>query len=180
MIPAASVVLIRHAEPLMDGETPTAQWPLTEKGRSDATVLGTSLARRFASTIVWTSPERRACETAALAFSSVTAAVRDQLNEVKKPWYASADEHANAVAKYLRGKSVEGWERREDVITRIAQLRLGSTYLASLVLVTHGLLLTTWLDHEIELDDSFSFWSNLRMPDAWEFNLEGKSLERIA
>jgi hypothetical protein len=68
---------------------------------------------------------------------------------------------------------VEGWECRELVITRIAQLRLSSASLENLVLVTHGLLLTIWLDHEVELDDPFSFWSNLRMPDAWELSREG-------
>jgi broad specificity phosphatase PhoE len=177
-----SVVLIRHAEPLLDGGIPTGEWPLTEKGRNDATVLGTTLADRSAGTTVWTSPERRAHETAALAFPLRATALRDQLSEVKKPWYASADEHANAVAKYLSGEAVEGWERREDVILRIAQLRLGfASSLESLVLVTpHGLLLTAWLDYEVELDDPFLFWSNLRMPDAWEFSPEGKSLERIA
>jgi hypothetical protein len=82
------VVLIRHAEPLVDGETPGAEWPLTEKGRNDASLLGTSLTGRSASTVVWTSPERRARETAALAFPLVVSGVRDELSEVKKPRYA--------------------------------------------------------------------------------------------
>ena len=85
-------------------------------------MLGASIAGRFTSAIVLTSPERRARETAALALPLVVVDVRDQLSEVEKPWYASADEHTNAVAKYLNGEVVEGWERREDVISRIAQL----------------------------------------------------------
>jgi broad specificity phosphatase PhoE len=174
------LVLVRHAEPLMAGETPGAEWPLTEKGRNDAGVLGTRLAGRSASTVVWTSPERRARETAALAFPLVATRVRDQLREVKKPWYASADEHANAVAKYFRGEMVEGWEHREAVNTRIVQLKLGFGTSESIVLVSHGLFLTMWLDHEIGLDDPFSFWSNLRTPDVWNLDLEEKSFERIA
>ena len=173
------VVLIRHAEPLMAGETPGAEWPLTEKGRNHATVLGTTLAGRATSAIVLTSPECRARETAALALPSVVAGVRDQLSEVKKPWYASADQHTNAVAKYLKGEVVERWEGRGDVIRRIAQLKSDFGSSESLVLVSHGLLLTTWLDHEIGLNDPLSFWSNLRMPDAWVADFEGKSLERI-
>jgi broad specificity phosphatase PhoE len=174
------VVLVRHAEPQMAAETPGAEWPLTENGRNDATVLGTSLAGRFTSAIVLTSPERRARETAALAFPLVVVGVRDQLSEVKKPWYASADEHTNAVAKYLKGEVVEGWERHEDLFSRIAQL-MKSDFRSSesLVLVSHGLLLTTWLDHEIGLNDPLSFWSNLRMPDAWVADFEDRSLERI-
>jgi len=134
------VVLLRHAEPLMVGETPGADWPLTEKGRNDATMLGPSLAGRSASAIVLTSPERRARETAALALPSVVARVRDQLSEVKKPWYDSADEHTSAVAKWLKGDVVAGWERREDLIRRIAQLRSDFGSSESLVLVSHGLL----------------------------------------
>jgi broad specificity phosphatase PhoE len=175
-----SVVLIRHAEPVMACETPAAERPLTEKGRSEASGLGTSLAGRCAPTIVWTSPQRRARETAALAFPLAEARVRRELSEVKKSWYASADEHANSAARYLRGDVVEGWECREDVLTRIAHLRRELGSLESLVLVSHGLLLTTWLDHEIGLDDPFSFWSSLRIPDAWELSLDTKYLVRIA
>ena len=173
------LVMIRHAEPLMTGDTPGAEWPLTEKGRNDATVLGRSLAGRFTSAIVLTSPERRARETAALAFPLVVAGVRDQLSEVKKPWYASANEHTNAVAKYLKGEVVEGWDRREDVISRIGQLKSHFGSSESLVLVSHGLLLTTWLDHQIGLNDPLSFWSNLRMPDAWVADFGARSLKRI-
>ena len=53
-----------------------------------------------------TSPARRARETAALAFPSVVAGIRNQLSEVRKPWYASGDEHANAVAHYLKGEEL--------------------------------------------------------------------------
>ena len=174
------VVLIRHAEPLMTGETPGAEWPLTEEGRKEAAALGRSLTRRSASTIVLTSPERRARETAALSLPSVVAEIRDQLREVMKPWYASAAEHTNAVARYLKGETVEGWERREDVISRIALLKPDFGSSKHLVLVSHGLLLTTWLDHEIGLSDPLSFWSELRIPDAWAVDFEDKSLERIA
>lgn len=162
----------------MTGDTPAAQWHLTEKGRNDATVLGTSFAGRSVST-VWTSPERRAHETAALTFPLALVGARDELSEVKKPWYSSADEHANAAANYFHGEVIEGWERREDVITRIAQLKGDFRPLESLVLVSHAMFLTIWLDHEIGLDDPFSFWSDLRMPDVWEFNPEEKLLERI-
>jgi broad specificity phosphatase PhoE len=166
----SSAILIRQAEPLVIGELPAAEWPLSDKGRIDAVTLGTSLAGRLASSVVWTSPERRASETAALALPLLATGVRHQLSEVRKPWYHSADEHADALAKYLEGDMVEGWERREEVMARIAHLKSDFGSLDGVALVSHGLLLTTWLDHELEFDDPFSFWSNLRMPDAWEFN----------
>jgi broad specificity phosphatase PhoE len=124
-------------------------------------------------------PERRARETAALAFPLVVASLQDQLGEVKKPWYASADEVTDATREYLKGEAVEGWERREDVISRTAQLKSDFGASERLVLVSHGVFLTTWLDQEIGLDDPFSFWSDLRMPDAWVADFEDGSLKRI-
>ncbi len=174
------VVLTRHAEPLIGGDTPAAEWPLTDKGRNDARVLGRRLASRSASKIVWASPERRARETALLAFPSVAIDVRDQLMEVKKPWYASSAEHADAVARYLRREVVVGWEPRQDVIARIAQLKSDFGSPQNMIIVSHGVFLTTWIDLEVGLEDPVSFWSNLRMPDAWELDLEEMSLEPIS
>ena len=177
--PVTQLLLVRHAEPCKSGYTPGAEWPLTDKGRNDATALGANLAGRPSGTIVWTSPERRARETADLAFPLLVANVRDQLSEVGKPWYASADEVMNATSKYLQGEVVEGWERREDVTRRIAQLKSDFGSWESLVLVSHGVFLTTWLDQEIGLDEPFTFWSDLRMPDAWELDFDENSLERV-
>jgi broad specificity phosphatase PhoE len=162
----------------MGSGTPGTEWPLTEKGRNDATALRTHLARGSSNPIVWTSPERRARDTAALAFPSVPAEVWTQLGEVKKPWSASVDAHAVAVATSLRGEEVDGWEPRPSVLARIAALQSGFRSLDSVVAVSHGLFLTIWIDEELGLSDPFAFWSSLGMPDAWELNLEEKSLER--
>ena len=47
------------------------------------------------------------------------------------------------------------------------------------IVVSHGVLLTTWLVHEIGLEDPISFWSSLERPDAWELDLEEKTLDRV-
>jgi broad specificity phosphatase PhoE len=171
---------MRHAQPLVADGTPADQWTLTDEGRREAAVLGRRLEDGSTSTIVYTSPERKARETASLAFPSVAAHVREHLSEVKRAWYAKPDDFADAVANYLSGEVVEGWERREDVIARLRPLMADSTPSERIVLVSHGVLLTTWLHYEIGLADPFRFWSNLRMPDAWELGPEEKSLERVA
>ncbi len=109
----------------------------------------------------------------------MAAEMRIQLSEVNKPWYASSDEHANAVMRYLKGQAVAGWEHHEAVVSRIIQLKADFGSFDNLVLVSHGLFITTLLDHEIGLNDPFSFWSSLRMPDAWELNLDLMSVDRI-
>lgn len=173
------LVLVRHAEPEAASGTPAARWPLSERGRRDARVLGGRLADASTGTPVWTSPERKARQTAALAFPSAATHVREQLREVGKPWYAKPDELTGAVATYLRGEPVEGWERRDDVIARLASVGVDFAPWQRVVVVSHGVLLTTWLHHEIGLDDPFAFWSNLRMPDTWELDLAEKSLGRV-
>lgn len=173
------LVLIRHAEPLQVKYMPAALWPLSVRGRNDARALGRRVIGRSASTIVLTSRERRAWETAELAFPSVVSDIRHQLCEVRKPWYDSAEGHANAAASYLSGEVVEGWERREDVIARIAELMRDFRPVEGPVFVSHGVLITTWLDHVVGLDDPPAFWSHLQMPDVWEVNLDEKSLKRI-
>jgi broad specificity phosphatase PhoE len=46
-----AVVLVRHAQPLADRGTPAAEWPLREKGRNDASLLGTKLVGRSTETL---------------------------------------------------------------------------------------------------------------------------------
>ena len=148
-------------------------------------MLGRRLADGLATTVVWSSPERKARQTAALAYPSVAIHVREELSEVKRPWYADPEELADGVAGYLRGEVVVGWEHRDDVLARLAQLQRLASLDAGFIsrdrvaLVTHGVLLTAWLHHKTGLDDPFSFWSGLRMPDAWELDIEKRSLQRI-
>lgn len=173
------ILLVRHAAPHRDRGTAPAEWPLSDKGRDDARLLGTRVAARCTNPVVLTSPERRARETAALAFPSTPAATRDHLGEVHKPWYPSAADHAQAVADYLQGAALPGWERRDTAISRVEQLLAEVGPSEDLVLVSHGVLLTAWLDRARGLDDPFSFWSGLRTPDAWVLDLEDGSLGRV-
>lgn len=174
------LVLIRHAEPAVTNDIAPAQWLLTAQGRSDATLLGQRLTAAFTGYPVWASPEIKAGQTAALAFPSTVARVREQLREVDRPRYADPDDLANALKAYLEGKATDGWERREEALARLALLEADAAGLRCLVVVSHGLLITTWLQHHLDLDDPFSFWSGLRTPDAWEFDPEERSLRRLA
>jgi broad specificity phosphatase PhoE len=175
----SSVVFVRHAEPSVAIGTPGAQWPLTNEGKGAARVLGERVARRSPVALVWASPERKALQTAESAFPSGPTRVRDELGEVGKPWYTTTDELRQAVARYVGGDAVEGWERHEDVAARLHLLAADITSAERLVVVSHGVLLTTWLSQFGVLDDPFAFWADLRTPDAWELDLEEKSLGRI-
>ena len=174
------LVLIRHAQPLVTAGTPPDQWPLTEEGSHDARLLGRGLAADSISTVVFTSPELKARQTAALAFPAVAVHVLERLREVERPWYAEPDELNLAAARYLRGEVVEGWERRQDVIARLSSLMPGGTPGERVVIVSHGILMTTWIHHEIGLEYPYRFWSDLRLPDAWELHPGQHLLQRVA
>jgi broad specificity phosphatase PhoE len=174
------LILLRHAEPHVTDGMPAIHWPLTDEGRSNATALGWTLANTHETATVWTSPERRASETAALALPSLSMRVREELSEVRRPWYPTVYEHARAVANYLEGEVVQGWERRENVVARLALLETDfDSREDDLIIVSHGVLLTIWLHLHIGLADPYWFWSNLRTPDAWLADFEAKSLERL-
>ena len=173
------LVMVRHAEPLVDAGKQAAEWPLTDLGRENAAALGRRLADGSAPTIVWTSPERKARDTGAHAFPSASVRVRPELGEVTRPWYPTAGELVDAVASYLRGDVAEGWEPRADVIARLTPVETDLRASERAVVVSHGVLITTWLDQAIGLEDPFSFWSNLRTPDVWELDLGENSLQRI-
>jgi broad specificity phosphatase PhoE len=177
--PVTSLVLIRHAEPLVVGDTPGAQWRLTHEGKDNARLLGGRVVERSPITLVWASPERKARETAESAFPSAPTRLRPQLGEVEKPWYPTTDELREAVASYLGGDVVEGWERRENVMARLDLLEADVSPGDLIAVVSHGVLLTLWLDRLGALEDPFAFWSDLRTPDAWKFDLDEKLLERI-
>ena len=153
-----------------------------EPGRdSKRQALERRLAGGSSTVAVYTSPERKTSETAALALPSVAANIREQLREVKRPSYSKPKEFTDAVADYLKGELVEGWESSEDIAGRLASLKVeihnggancrGEPWRAADNMDP---------SRDIRLADPLGFWSNLRMPDAWELDTEEKSLTRLA
>lgn len=48
-----------------------------------------------------------------------------------------------------------------------------------LVVATHGMAMTLWLADSIDLADPTSFWADLRLPDVFEVDLAGRTLDRV-
>ena len=137
------IVLIRHAEPRLAGEMPSAERPLSAQGRVDARLRqpGRPDSRRLDE-----SERRRETQgCAALAPPAVRPGVRDRFRFVaRSPGIASADQHASALGRYLDGGVVPGWESREDVLTRLTRVQSAfGLRMENVVLVSHGVLLTT-------------------------------------
>lgn len=170
------VVLVRHAEPAQDSAQPPAQWPLSDAGHQAAARLGRELAR-LGLTAVLASDETKAVQTAQhLATATNAPLVIDQrLREVERPWIDMG--FAEAVARYLTGETVEGWETRDLVVRRIDDAIRHLASKGPTAIVTHGTAMTVYLDRVATIRP-VSFWSNLTMPDAWLF--DGHAPTRIA
>ena len=174
------LLLVRHAEPRVDGEALAAEWPLTERGRECASALAHTLAARSEITDVWSSPECKALETAALTVSGVTAAVWNELAEVGRPWNPNADKHNVAACEYLTGRDVDGWEPHARVLHRLQTIERALPTTGCVVVVSHGVLLTTWLAHAVGLEEPARFWRDMMLPDAWAEDLATRVVARVA
>ena len=176
------VVMVRHAEPLVDAGMPAAEWPLTDQGRENAEALGRRTADGSAPRSCGRAPNARPATRRRVPFlqppsASARSSPRSRSRGTPRPvsWRTPS-------RPISRGDVVEGWEPRADVIARFARLTPVEADLRAserAVVVSHGVLIATWLDHAIGLEDPYSFWSNLRTPDAWEFDLGEVSLRRI-
>jgi broad specificity phosphatase PhoE len=175
---SGSLVLVRHGRPDMTDQRPDT-WGLADDGIDAARRLGLSLrtvVSKGASTVVC-STERKAVETAvALGFGGVRS--DERLREIDRPWYDDQREFLNAARRYLTGAAVHGWESLNDAAARFdsAITELDD----SVVVVSHGTVMSAWLSRQIPDLDAVGFWEQLEMPDAWLVDLRARSAYRIA
>jgi len=155
---------VRHSKPVVTPDVPRADWALSHDGRTLAAELGKRLQLQ-ADFHVIASTELKAVQTAELlGAGSVT--VDKRLVEIEKPWYDEAQAHAQAVTKYLSGEHLDAWEPQGDALARFTAV-IDDHATSSLILVTHGTVLSLWLAQVLSNFDAAAFWSSLTMPDAY-------------
>jgi len=170
-----NVVLIRHAEPQVERDRPPAEWRLSSRGSELSYVLGACLISRGLRQLV-TSPEEKALATATAVAHvlGVSVIADDRLREVQRPWTDS--NFPDAVARYLQGDLIEGWEPFEEVVSRLEASLLSHSGEGPIGFVTHGTAMACLLD-SADPKDRAIFWSDLTMPDAWA--LFGENISRL-
>ncbi len=138
-------ILMRHSAVVQDPATPSSEWRLSEYGRSLASRLAPKLLP-FTPTRVITSEEPKAAETGQLI--AVTLGL---------PWHTAPGlhEHERPYVPYFA--TVEEFE------SAVAAQR--AAYPAdTLILVTHGTVLTLLLCRHNPQLDPFTFWRSLTLP----------------
>lgn len=175
----SAIILVRHAMPEVDRGVASKLWGLSESSREDCVLLAHALPAGISR--IWTSDERKARETAEVLALRLGLIVRvdSRFAEVDRPQAWDRD-YRDVAAGYLRGVDEPGWEQREAVAARfgagIEAAMAGAT--GDVVVVNHGLAMTLWLGSVIKLD-AVAWWRSLSFPDAWRFDLQEGSLERI-
>jgi broad specificity phosphatase PhoE len=164
------LILVRHARPQVMPDQPPASWALSANGLQDARQLGDRLRETQPGVnSVVCSNERKAIETAeALGLGEVR--IDRRLREVERPWYENEPLFREAVQQYLAGKPVVGWEVFAEAVARFDAAC--SEVAEGEVVVSHGTVMSAWLSHTVGPSfDTTAFWEQLRLPDAWLFEL---------
>ena len=165
------VVLIRHAEPIVEPDRPPSEWQLSLRGKELAHDLVACLSTCGLRRIV-TSPEvkARATATAVTDVLGLNVITDDGLREVQRPWIEGNFD--DAVTRYLQGNLIEGWEPIEQVVSRVVDSLVGHSGDGPIGVVTHGTAMACFVGANVPTNRAL-FWSDLTMPDVWALSSEG-------
>ena len=175
--------LVRHADTVVDPACDPADWPLSDRGRSDAQRLALQQRWRNVTRLV-SSAETKAVQTARpiVASAGVVLGTCPAINEAKRPSFKS--DYVRRVEEFFRvpGNSCDDWETAEAALSRVRAViaSLENDFSGGHVaLVGHGMLWAlarAWLLGKDKVDPSE--WRAILMPDVsvWEIGPSGTML----
>jgi 2,3-bisphosphoglycerate-dependent phosphoglycerate mutase len=167
-----SLLLIRHAAPLILQDAPAREWPLSDEGRRACEEFAGRLAP-YRVTAILSSAEVKARETAAIlvAWLGLTPGVEADLNEQRRdnvPYLGRPDFEAAIRRLFAEPDTlVLGQETATQAYTRFAGA-VGRALVAhpdgDVALVTHGTVMSLYAERHAGVEP-FAFWQALTMPD---------------
>lgn len=161
--------LIRHASPVIQPNSPAADWPLSERGIDEARELGETAAS-WGLNALYSSAESKAQATALLLGEATGQTVRvvDGFEELRfDHWIGNSDEFADAVRQIVEhpAMSFRGAESADAAAARFDRgLSIVEAGEFPAAIVSHGRVLTAWLAKHLELEDPFALWRSMPMP----------------
>ena len=172
-----TLYLVRHAMPAVDPATDPATWPLGEPGLAAARAL---CKRLPPDALLLASDEPKAWQT--LALGGERRVSRDRrLGEVRRVEEFS-DDFRTLRRRYVTGETLPAFEPQPAVARRFAAAVADASRAAAdgdVVLASHGMAMTVWLDDAIGLADPGEFWAGLRFPDLLRVDLGARLVTRI-
>ncbi|MGE5830021.1 MAG: histidine phosphatase family protein [Micromonosporaceae bacterium] len=170
----SSLVLVRHAMPVVDPASPAHEWPLSSDGRADALRLVPLLP---SGALLVASDEPKAYQTLEGAGPVVRDARFGEVRRTGEPWDGPFRELRRA---YVEGTAHRGWEPHASVVARFDAAiseHGGAAGGRALVVASHGMAMTVWLTARFGLPQPGRFWSELRFPDAYAVDLAASSAD---
>lgn len=168
------LVLVRHAEPLVEDGVPPAAWSLTDAGRAAARRLGERLVA-LGLRVVVSSTERKAMETATAMADAldVTFHTGHDLHEHERPWFDDRDAFEAFLRDFFadpaRHAPVE--RRFTAAVDAITRAHRGER----IAVVAHGTVLSLHLAARYGMD-GWKTWHALEMPSYAVVELRTKTL----
>jgi broad specificity phosphatase PhoE len=171
---AASLILVRHAAPLIEPGVPPPQWGLSPEGRADAEALSARVAA-LGPVAICASTEPKAIETARILARPLGLAIETDpaFDEHHREDWPFEPDAAVRDARMLRvlsefGSSVEGAEVGAVAAARFA-VGVEARAARPLVVVSHGTILSLYLAWVASLEPQ-ELWRSLKLPEALVIN----------
>lgn len=166
------LVLVKHAQPILDPAKPAREWELGAQGEAQAKLLAQSL-RRFLPFRLVASPEPKALRTAEIVSAELSVAMRcvEALRELDRPVLPilDAQEHHRLNAEIFAdlSKPVIGRESGSQAVERFSAAVVGEIdqvrEAANLVVVAHGTVIALFVAQHNGLS-GLDLWARLRCP----------------
>lgn len=178
------VVLIKHAQPVLDAAKPAREWVLSAEGEEQSRRLA-SLLRRFVPCRLVTSPEPKAWRTCAIVAAEleIPMTVADGMREIDRPVLPimAPPEHRRINARIFSEphRRVLGGESAREALARFSgdlRRELVPASESNLVAVTHGTVISLFVSQHNSVDP-YQLWKRLECPSF--VVLEARSLRLL-
>jgi broad specificity phosphatase PhoE len=171
MLPARTLILVKHSQPALEPGVPAAQWHLSPEGRRRCGPLAEALTAYTPAGLV-ASREPKAQETAALVAARLdlpwrTAPDLHEHDRTGVGWLPEGELDRRVAAFFARPRDlVFGQETAAAALARFRAAVLdvlGASPEGTVVIVAHGTVITLFVAAGAGIDP-FPFWQRLGLP----------------
>jgi 2,3-bisphosphoglycerate-dependent phosphoglycerate mutase len=165
------LILVRHAQPAIDPNKPSAEWQLSEDGRTRSRELAEQL-RSYQPDIVITSHEPKAAETGRIIAETLglPCETAENLHEHQRTGqFFSQEQFQQKIRDFFErpAELVFGLETAEEALERF-EAAVTQTITRhphqNIIIATHGTVITLFVSAHNDIEP-IPFWQQLKMPD---------------
>jgi broad specificity phosphatase PhoE len=166
------LILVRHAQPVIDPNKPSAEWQLSEDGRTRSRELADKL-KPYQPDIVITSQEPKAAETGRIIAEilGLPWETAENLHEHERTGeFVSQEKFQRQIRAFFERPTelVFGLETAEEALGRFEAAVLqviGRHPNKNIIIATHGTVMTLFITTHNPDIAPIPFWQQLQMPD---------------